>query len=438
MSRLLPKTLFGRTAFAFTFAFLVFSLFSLSLVIYFVAMPLTRRAADDLSALIVLTTQIWVELPPGTRPDFEKEMLERHNLFIGVAARPLQEHETSHIYIRYLEEALLERSGEPQMVMMDADLPEWGWVDVKMGGRTLRVGFTEDRLITQIPQTMITMVLMGTLIAVTTSLLLVRRITKPLAMLAEATTRIGLGKSGEPLAERGARELVELTRNFNHMERQLKVLMDNRTTLFAGISHDLRTPIARMQLELELLDESEDQELLDDMRQNLFEMNEIITTTLQLSKGLGDQMREVVDISSVILEITDEHRRHGAEILLNTHESCYCEVAVSAFRRVINNLVQNAVRYSGNKPVRINLICDDQDVIVQVVDRGPGIPPELREVVFQPFKRLETSRNRSSGGSGLGLAIVEQLCAANEWTIALKESETGGTLAELKLQCEME
>lgn len=435
MNWLIPKTLFGRTAFAFTFAFLVFSLFSLSLVIYFVAMPLTRRAADDLSALIVLTTQIWVELPPGTRPDFEKEMLERHNLFIGMAAKPLEDHDSSHIYIRYLEEALLSRIGEPQKVLMDWDLPEWGWVDVKMGGRTLRVGFTEDRLITQIPQTMITMVLMGTLIAVTTSLLLVRRITKPLAMLADATTRIGLGKSGEPLAEKGAKELVELTRNFNHMERQLKVLMDNRTTLFAGISHDLRTPIARMQLEIELLDESVDQDMLDDMRQNLFEMNEIITTTLQLSKGLGDQVRELVDVSSVILEIAEDHRRRGADILLNTHESCYCEVSVSAFRRVINNLVQNAVRYSGNKPVRINLSCDERSAIVQIVDRGPGIPPELREQVFQPFKRLESSRNRSSGGSGLGLAIVEQLCIANDWAIELKDSEYGGILAELTLQC---
>jgi two-component system osmolarity sensor histidine kinase EnvZ len=362
-------------------------------------------------------------------------MLERHNLYIGMAAKPITEHDTTHIYIRYLEEALTQRSGSPQLVLMDAALPEWGWVDVKMGGRTLRVGFTEDRLITQIPQTMITMVLMGTLIAVITSLLLVRRITKPLAMLADATTRIGLGKSGEPLAEKGAEELVELTRNFNHMERQLKVLMDNRTTLFAGISHDLRTPIARMQLELELLDEAADPEMLDDMRQNLQEMNEIITATLQLSKGLGEQVLELVDLSVVVFEIANEFQRQAADIRLDTHESCYCKVSVSAFRRVINNLVQNAVRYSGNKPVTLKLVCHASKVVVQIVDRGPGIPPDLREEVFQPFKRLETSRSRASGGSGLGLAIVDQLCIANDWVVELKDSEYGGTTAELTVQC---
>lgn len=428
-----PRTLFGRTALTFAFAFLIFSLFSLSVVIYFVAMPLTQRAADDLSALIVLTTQIWVELPPGTRADFEREMLKRHDLFIGTKGDDLPVHQTTHIYIDYLLDALQKRTGNDHVLLLDEAMPEWGWVDVDMGGRTLRVGFTEERLISPIPLTMIMMVLMGTLIAVLTSLFQVRRITHPLAILADATTRIGMGKSGEPLEETGAAELLELTRNFNHMERQLKVLMENRTTLLAGISHDLRTPIARMQLELELLDEDADQELVEGMRQNLLEMNEIITTTLQLSKGLGDQVEELIDLNDLLGDVANDFQRRGAEVSLVHSESCYCLIALSTFRRVLNNLMDNAKRYSGNKPVEISLRCDITQAVVQIIDRGPGIPAEMREEVFQPFKRLEGSRSRSSGGSGLGLAIVEQLCNANDWTIALKESEYGGTTAELTL-----
>ncbi|MDJ0807140.1 MAG: ATP-binding protein [Gammaproteobacteria bacterium] len=430
-----PKTLFGRTALGFTFAFLFFSFFSLSVVVYFVAMPLTKRAADDLSALIVLATQIWVELPPGTRPDFEREMMSRHNLFIGTAGEELPVHEADHIYVRYLEQALFERTSQNQSVLKDAEMPEWGWVDIGMGGRTMRVGFTEDRLISQIPQAMILMVLMGTLIAVVTSLLWVRRITQPLAVLAQATTRIGLGKRGEPLVESGAAELFELTRNFNHMEQQLKILMDNRTTLLAGISHDLRTPIARMQLELELLDEDVDQELVEGMRQNLQEMNELITMTLQFSRGLGDQVLERVDIQALLLEITEDFRRRGSEVSFVSEGVCDCEISVSAFKRVIHNLLENAIRYSEDKPVDIRASGCAEQVVVEVIDRGPGIPEDQRNQMFQPFKRLENSRNRSSGGSGLGLAIVEQLCTANEWAITLEESEYGGTTAELTIYC---
>lgn len=431
-----PETLFGRTALAFAIASLVFSFFSLGVVIYFVAMPLTKRAADDLAALIVLATQIWVELPPGTRPDFEKEMMTRHNLFIGTAGNELPAHESRHFYLRYLEDALLERSGQVHKVLIDEKMPAWGWVDIAMGGRTMRVGFTEDRLITQIPLTMVMMVLMGTLIAVVTSLLMVRRTTKPLAVLAEATTRIGKGKSGEPLEEVGAAELIELTRNFNHMEQQLKVLIDNRTTLLAGISHDLRTPIARMQLELELLDAAADPELVEGLKENLQEMNELITTTLQFSKGLGEQTLEEVDLEGLLREITDNYQRRGAEVSFASQGPCVCAISISAFKRVLSNLLENAIRYSEGKAVDVRISGCTEQVVIQVIDRGPGIPKALREQVFQPFKRLESSRNRSSGGSGLGLAIVEQLCTANEWAIQLKESEHGGTTAELTLLCD--
>jgi len=425
-----------RTALAFAFAFLVFSFFSLSVVVYFVAMPLTKRAADDLSALIVLGTQIWVELPPGTRPDFEREMMARHKLFIGTAGQSLPVHESNHIYVEYLQDALRERTGQTLAVLANEALPEWGWVDIAMGGRTMRVGFTEDRLVSQIPLTMVMMVLMGTLIAVVTSLLLVRRITRPLAILADATTRIGKGQSGEPLVETGATELLELATNFNHMEQQLKVLMDNRTTLLAGISHDLRTPIARMQLELELLDEGADQELVAGLKQNLQEMNELISATLQLSRGLGKQIVERVELDSLLLEIIDGFQRRGAAVSFKGDGPCACDISVSAFKRVINNLLENAIRYSDEKPVDITASGCGKKVVIQVIDRGPGIPEALREQVFQPFRRLEVSRNRSSGGSGLGLAIVEQLCTANDWLIQLKESEYGGTVAELTLLCE--
>ncbi|MCU7830603.1 MAG: HAMP domain-containing protein [Candidatus Thiodiazotropha sp. (ex Myrtea sp. 'scaly one' KF741663)] len=431
--RLSSSTLFGRTAQAFTLAFLVFSLFSISLVIYFVTLPLTKRVANDLSAMVVLTAQIWVELPPGTRPDFEREMREHHQFIIGLDHTALTVDESPEFYIDYFLKSLNERTRQQHKILSDSDMPEWRWIDIAMGGRTIRVGFNQNRFVTQIPLTMIVMVLAGTLIAVVTSLLIVRRITQPLAALVKATTRVGEGKRGSPLEERGAVELTELTRNFNHMEEQLHILMENRTTLLAGISHDLRTPISRMQLELELLDDDLDRQLIKGMRDDLGEMNEIITTTLQLSKGMSEETSQQSDLCQVLNEVVEEYEKKGGEITCHCAEKIAYALPLSTFRRVVNNLIDNAIRYSETKPVRITCTTHLDSVCIEIIDQGPGIPGDQRRAVFQPFMRLEDSRNRASGGSGLGLAIVDQLCRMNDWQVELDESTAGGTVARIRL-----
>lgn len=426
-------TLFGRTATAFTLAFLLFSLFSLGLVVYFVTTPLTQRVADDLSSLAVLTTQIWVELPPGTRPDFEREMQEHHDIDVGLAERTLPVDPEPADYLLVLTGTLKERTGIEHQILFDADLPAWRWVDIPMGGRQMRVGFDTNRFATGIPLALILMALAGTLIAVVTSLLMVRRITRPLAALAKASTRIGEGRRGEPLPEVGAAELAELTRNFNQMERQLTVLMENRTTLLAGISHDLRTPIARVQLELELLQENPDPELIDGIRADLTEMNEIISATLQLTQGISEEISRQQDICGEVQSSVEEYRRRGEEIRFQGEGGIVRDLPLTAFRRVLGNLLDNALRYGEGGAVRVSCGRQGAGVVIEIIDQGPGIPADQRAVVMQPFKRLEDSRSRASGGSGLGLAIVDQLCRLNDWRFELAEAEQGGTLARLYL-----
>jgi two-component system osmolarity sensor histidine kinase EnvZ len=429
----LNGTLFGRTATAFTIAFLVFSLFSLGLMVYFVTTPLTQRVASDLSALVVLTTQIWVELPPDTRPDFEQEMQAHHDITIGLARQTLPLDPDPAFYLKDLSRALSERTGTNHDILYDAQLPNWRWVDIPMGGRVMRVGFDTRRFITRIPLTLILMVVAGTLLAMVTSLVMVRRITQPLAALAQASTRIGEGKRGQPLPEEGASELLELTHNFNQMERQLAVLMENRTMLLAGISHDLRTPIARMQLELELLEGNPDRELIEGMRADLDEMNEIISASLQLTKGITDEITKRTELCVLIESVVNEYRRRDEEIEFHCKEAPFRDLSVTAFRRVINNLIDNAVRYGRRKPIVVTCELEYNGVKIEVVDQGPGIPEDQRDIVLQPFKRLEESRSRASGGSGLGLAIVDQLCRMNDWRLELDGGERGGTVVRLYL-----
>jgi two-component system osmolarity sensor histidine kinase EnvZ len=418
---------------AFTLAFLLFSLFSLGLVFYFVTSPLTQRVANDLASLAVLTTQIWVELPPQTRPDFEREMLQRHSIFVGLAEQKLASDPMPEDYLLEFQQALNQRSGKQHEILVDRDRPDLRWVDIPMGGRLMRVGFDTQRFDTQIPLTLMLMVAAGTLIATVTSLMMVRRVTRPLAALAEASTRIGEGRQGEPLPEEGASELVELTRNFNQMEQQLHILMENRTTLLAGISHDLRTPIARMQLELELLGDSANHEMIEGLRADLTEMDVIISSTLQLSKAISEESIERVELSSTIESVLKGPGFQSADIHFQFAQAIYRDLPITAFRRVINNLVENAVRYGQGEPVDISCRKEAGQVVIEVIDQGPGIPEAQREIVLQPFKRLEESRNRESGGSGLGLAIVDQLCNMNQWRFELDGGEEGGTIARLFL-----
>ncbi|MET0065000.1 MAG: ATP-binding protein [Candidatus Thiodiazotropha sp.] len=428
------STLFGRTATAFSLAFLLFSVFSLALVVAFVTLPLTQRVANDLSALAVLTAQIWVELPPGTRPDFEREMRTHHDMSIGLTQGGLTQETDPAFYLSDFLQALQERTGEPHQLYVDPGRPEWRWVDIRMGGRSLKVGFDKRRFMSRIPLTLILMVVAGTLIAVLTSLLIVKRITQPIAALAQASARIGEGRRGPPLIEQGARELRDLTRAFNQMEQRLHVLMENRTVLLAGISHDLRTPIARMQLELELLSGDDDEELRKGLQEDLREMNQIISATLQLSEGISDEVTEQVELCELLNAILSEYQRQGDAVVLRPCLPVHRDLPVMAFRRVLHNLIDNAIRYSGSQPVWLTCISGaDGRLSLTIVDRGPGIPVEQRETILQPFKRLEESRSRTSGGSGLGLAIVDQLCRMNGWRLSFTDAEGGGTEARLDL-----
>ncbi|MET0121950.1 MAG: ATP-binding protein [Candidatus Thiodiazotropha sp. 6PLUC9] len=427
------ETLFGRTATAFTLAFLLFSLFSLGLVVYFVTLPLKQRAASDLSAMAVLAAQIWVELPPGTRPDFEREMREHHDITIGLSRGEPMIEAPQAFYLEGFLEALKGRTDKQHAMFIDPEMPNWRWVEIPMGGRNLLIGFDSTRFMMRIPLTLILMVVAGTLIATVTSLLIVRRITRPLAALAQASTRIGEGRQGKPLQEKGAKELRDLTRNFNHMEQQLQVLMDNRTVMLAGISHDLRTPIARMQLGLELAADKLDEDQLKGLREDLDEMNGIISATLQLSKGISDEVAKQAEVCHQVVEVVQEYQQQNYQVEFQGLSEIYHDLPIVAFRRVLRPLIDNAIRYGGGKPVKVSCHNIESSVAISVIDQGPGIPVDQRETILQPFKRLEESRSPTSGGSGLGLAIVDQLCRMNGWRLELDDGEDCGTIARLWL-----
>ncbi|MBE9537771.1 MAG: HAMP domain-containing protein [Proteobacteria bacterium] len=429
-----PTTLFTRTYVTLTVTLLLFLLLSTVSLAYFVLIPVSKRAANDLAGLIILSTRTWVELPPGTRPDFERELHEKHELAILHTTNDLEA--APHLpYIQFLEAALIRLSGKPIRVMYAEkdNIPKF-YVDVAVADRILRVSFPLDRVGARPPAAILYILALGIVLILLSSLYLVRRITIPVTKLSDATSRVGKGQKLTLLPETGPREIRLLTQHFNKMSREIDSLLLARTTLFAGISHDLRTPITRIQLALELLSKDPTPELIARIRQDLDEMNQLISDTMDLSRGLSSHEHEEVDLYEFVSSVVDTWPAKGSELLFSSRGSCHCTVDTLALRRVLENLIDNALRYGGGSAVELCCGHTDTEIFIQVLDRGAGIPARESEAVFQPFYRLEHSRSRSTGGSGLGLAIVKHLCDVNGWHVQLGSRSGGGTEVRLVIQ----
>ena len=416
-----PATLLARTNLILGVgALLIVAIATLALYV-FVIDPITEQSADDEAALLVLSAQTWVELPPDARPYFELEMAENHDLIISEARQKLPEIDSYPRYLALLQEQLSARLDIDVRLLASDELL---WVDVPMGGYELQIGFSAERRDIQPLYVAIVIMILGAAIVFFTSLFIVQRIARPLVRVAEQAEHFRGAKEIEPLPETGPRELASLARNFNIMAQEISVLLANRTTLLAGISHDLRTPLTRMRLALALLPESVDAQLVGRFERNLESMDELISDALRFARGTREVPQEI-EVQPFVEEILASYEQ-AVTLSMCVPGSHRAQVAPSAFRRVLINLVSNGCQHGDT----VSVVIEAEHI--RVIDDGPGIPDEYREQVFQPFFRLDSSRSASTGGSGLGLAIVQQLCQAHGWQIGIESAAQGGTEVWLK------
>ena len=431
---LVPRTLFGKTAVTLTVAYLYFALFTFTAVVFYVQVPVSRQAADDLATFLIQTGRTWAVLPPTERERFADEIRRSHDIAVSASGPALEERPAYRPFITLLESAIERRTGVASVLRTTVDNGElWYWLEMEAPTGALRVGFPETRVGTRIPTALITVLLGSTVLVLITAMTLASRITKPLELLSAAAERIGKGQVTEPLPERGPAELAALIRQFNLMAHQVRELLANRTTLLAGISHDLRTPLARLRLAVEMLPPDVDPDLKEGVTHDLEEMNRLIGEALELGRDLAAGQQERIDLNAIVKAVVAGGRQLGGAVRWTPGEPCWRKVNVTALRRILDNLMGNALRYGKGLMVTVEIDCQDDAAVVRLLDRGPGIPPEEREAVFRPFYRLERSRSSDTGGSGLGLAIARQLADANGWSITLLDREGGGTLAQVTL-----
>lgn len=423
-----PRTLFARTSLTIFIALFIFMVFASGVVFKYLMQPIARQASSDLAALMVLSAQTWVELPVITRPKFVEELENYHGLTISAQRDNTDPFESNSPFFLFLKEALEQRLEQPVSLYEEVTNERWIWIDIPMSEHLIHIGIPYNHIGPNPPIVFFLLLVGAALLIFITSSVLVRRLTKPLEKLSQATLQMGQGVPISPIQETGAKEFVLLTRSFNQMNHRVQQLLANRNTLFAGISHDLRTPISRIHLALELLNNENDPELITSIENDLDEINQLISQTLELATSYEKVQAKLehIDLSELAASELEKIQYKPGIIKHFPEVKSTASISVTAFQRIFQNLIENAIRYGNNLPITVSISSNPQHIIVCISDQGPGIPLEHQSEIFQPFYRLETSRNTSSGGSGLGLAIVNQLCELYDWHIAVSNNENKG------------
>lgn len=437
-------------------AFTGMAVLTLALLVALVIWPLARRSADDLAGLMVLSAQTWAELPPLARPAFEAELRTQHRLQVRADTLGPGVDEWHPPFLYLLESALATRLGAVRHLVrtLGDDGQTWYWAQVQAGGRTLVVGLPAQRMNSQPLLATLAVLLAGVALALVLAVRLARHVAAPLARLEQASTRLGQGERPDWLPEDGPAELANLSHRFNLMAVQVRDLLAARTMLLAGVSHDLRTPLARMRLTLELLRTQPSDALLDRLERDMIHMNQLIANVLDLARGVTQEPLARLDVATLLGALAREHARPDRPVpvraVADTHmaadgglattdwpaDGCQAMLPALSLRRALGNLLENAMRHGSAGPVElvcVRCVPGHGSLQLGVLDRGPGIPPDRMEAVFQPFLRLEPSRSPTTGGSGLGLAIVRQLADAHGWTVQLLPRPGGGLAAWLHI-----
>ena len=270
--------------------------------------------------------------------------------------------------------------------------------------------------------------MLGTsLVLLAVAIAFLRNQIRPILRLAYAAEDFGKGRDLD-FKPSGAREVRQAGYAFIEMKNRIARTIEQRTTMLNGVSHDLRTILTRFNLSLALMEQTPD---LDAAQRDIDEMRMMLEAYLAFAKGDLGEIPVATDIRALLEELKSDAERNGH----STHISVTGETSVvlrpAAFKRCLANLVSNAQRYG--ETIALSLTRDAQFLVIMVDDDGPGIAPELREIVFRPFFRVDEARNQDEGGTGLGLAIARDIARSHGGDISLSDSPLGGLRVNVRI-----
>ena len=395
--------------------------------------PRARQVAQQIVSVVNLTRAALVTADPSKRLQLLQELSQEEGIQVyvgnpGERVSPLPERP----FLQLVATEIRRQLGPNTRLAVNRDGVRGAWVSFDIDGDEYWVFLPRSRLERNDPLRWIGWGALVLALALIGAFLVVARVNRPLRQLAVAADQIGHGKTPQPVAETGPAEIRTLARAFNQMSADLKRLDDERALLLAGVSHDLRTPLSRIRLGLEMMDEKGAVGLKSGMVQDVEDIDAAISQFLDFARTTeGEALVTEGDLNALAREVCDRYSRSGKPLTARFAPRLPpVSLRPLAIQRLISNLVDNALRHGGGA-VEMETGVESGRITVEVLDRGPGLPPGEAERMLMPFTRLDTAR--SSAGTGLGLAIVDRIARLQGGSVQLLPRPGGGLRVRVEL-----
>jgi len=426
----LPNSLLSR-AFLLIIILIVLSLAaSVTIFRHAEQEPRTRQMAQLVVSVVNLTRAAVMSAAPEWRAALLAELAESEGLRVQIAEidevlDPLPDHPPElHMMVEKVRHSL----GDNTRFAAQLNGVEALWVSFFIGGEEFWVALPSERIEHPVSQVLLMWGSVVLLLALLGAYFIARQVVHPLKRLALSAQQLGLGGIPQPLPERGAQEVIAVSAAFNQMSADLAANERERALVLAGISHDLRTPLARVRLAAELISEAS---LREGLSKDVEQMDAVIRQFLDYARLDENETAVKTEVDVLVREVVNSFSAASRSINLELQDMPALAVRPLLLKRALANLLDNAIKYGGGE-ITVRLYSEAGKTVLAVLDRGPGIPIEQCESVKRPFIRLETARSDVTG-AGLGLAIVERAARLHHGEFNLDERAGGGLAARLIL-----
>lgn len=431
IKRLLPKTLFARSLLILVTPVLLIQI--ITTLVFFDRhwTRITSRLAFGVSGEIaMIAAQIEADESPENVKMISSQAATSLDMLISFSKDAKLEEtgdDKSNTVWRSMMAETLNRELKQHLTqpfLLDTDNQEkWMEVTVQLEGGVLSVSLPQRRMFSSSSYIFLLWMIAASIVLLAIAILFMRNQIRPIRRLAVAADRFGKGREVHAYKLEGAIEVRQAGQAFLDMRKRIQRQISQRTEMLAGVSHDLRTPLTRMKLQLAMLGDGPD---IEAMKGDVAEMEKMIGGYLEFVRGEGGEQVSMVSLDDLLQRVVVSAKRQGRDISLTEGTQINMMLRSMAFERCLTNLVNNACKYADHVWIAARRVEGGEKIEITVDDNGPGIPEDKYEDVFKPFYRVDSSRNAATGGVGLGMPIAMDIVHSHGGKIWLEKSREGG------------